>query len=130
MNIENIHIVTGRLVADPEMKATSEGVEYCVFRVAVNRGYVKKGEERKSDFFNCKAWRQTAVFINNYFKKGQLMRIVGEMQNNQYMKDDQKRDFYEIQVDSVGFCGNKSENTAPSNEGTMQEIPDEEGLPF
>ena len=133
MNIDNVITIYGRLVMDPELKATGEGVEYAVFRVAVNRSYAKQGEERKSDFFNCKAWRQTAVFIDKYFKKGQLVRVIGELQNNQYMKDDQKRDYYEIIVDSVGFCGSKSENAAAtkaaSESNTVEEV-DEEALPF
>ena len=38
----------GRLVRDPELKASGSGTEYCHFTIAVDREYTKKGEERKT----------------------------------------------------------------------------------
>ena len=39
-------ILTGRMVAEPELKTTASGIETTTFRIAVNRDYVKQGEER------------------------------------------------------------------------------------
>ena len=56
-------IMMGRIVTDLELKSTPQGVNVCTFRIAVDRNFQKKGEERKSDFFNVVAWRSNAEFI-------------------------------------------------------------------
>ena len=38
-------ILMGRLVADPELKTTPQGVNVCTFRIAVDRRFQKQGEE-------------------------------------------------------------------------------------
>lgn len=43
-------ILMGRLTADPELKTTPNGVSVTSFSIAVDRSYVKSGEERKADF--------------------------------------------------------------------------------
>ena len=62
-------VLMGRMVADPELKATNGGVSVVSFRIAVDRNYVKNGEERKADFFDIVAWRSTAEFVCKYFCK-------------------------------------------------------------
>ena len=77
-------IMMGRIVNELELKTTPSGATVCSFRIAVDRNYQKKGEERKSDFFNVVAWRATAEFINRFFGKGRMIMIEGEMQTRQY----------------------------------------------
>lgn len=72
----NKAILVGRLTADPELKASPSGVNVCNFTVAVDRRFVKEGEERKADFINCVAWRQTAEFISKYFTKGRMIGLI------------------------------------------------------
>ena len=47
----------GRLTGDPELKTTQSGVSVTSFRVAVDRAYRSKDQERQTDFINCVAWR-------------------------------------------------------------------------
>ena len=49
-------ILMGRITADPELKTTNTGVSVTSFSIAVDRNYVKQGEERKADFFNIVCW--------------------------------------------------------------------------
>lgn len=96
--------LTGRLVADPELKTTQSGIEVTSFRIAVNQNYVKQGEERKADFFNIVAWRQTAAFICKYFHKGYGIDVVGKLQSRTYVDNDgTNRYVVEVVADSVGF---------------------------
>ena len=60
--------MTGRLVADPELRRTQSGVSVTSFRIANDRD--GKGEEKETDFFDVVAWRSTAEFICKYFTKG------------------------------------------------------------
>ena len=110
-------ILTGRMVAEPELKTTPNGIETTTFRIAVNRDYVKQGEERKADFFNVVAWRQTAAFICKYFHKGDRINLVGNLQSRQYeAKDGSNRYVVEVVADNVEFpLSRKSDNNTAQN---------------
>lgn len=110
-------ILTGRMVAEPELKTTPNGVETTTFRIAVNRDYVKQGEERKADFFDVVAWRQTAAFICKYFHKGDGISLVGNLQSRQYeAKDGSNRYVVEVVAENVEFpLSKKSDNNSAPN---------------
>ena len=105
----NCAVIMGRLTADPELRQTPSGVSVTRFTVAVDRGYVKAGEEREADFINVVAWRQTAEFVSRYFQKGSMIAVQGSIQTGSYEKDGVKRYTVEISADNVSFCGSKSE---------------------
>ena len=110
----NSAVLMGRLVADPELKSTGNGVEYCNFTVAVDRRFNKQGEERQADFIDCIAWRQSAVFVEKYFHKGSMIAVQGYIQTDMYEdKDGNKRKSVKIVADNVSFCGSKNENNSP-----------------
>jgi single-strand DNA-binding protein len=96
----------GRICHDLELKSTPNGVPVLSFRLAVERNYQVKGEDRKSDFFNVVAWRNNAEFISRYFFKGRMILIDGELQTRQYIdKNNVNRDIVEIIVDHASFTG-------------------------
>ena len=66
----NVVAIIGRLVADPELKTTANGVNMARFRIACERSYTRQGEQRQADFLNVVAWRQTADFVCKYLLKG------------------------------------------------------------
>lgn len=113
----NKAILVGRLTADPELKATTSGVSVCSFTVAVNRRFARAGEERKADFINCVAWRQTAEFICNYFAKGRMIGLVGTIQTRDWTDNEGKKRYAtEVIVDEAYFTESKasSEGGAPA----------------
>ena len=131
----NSLIIKGRLTSDPELKNTSNATEYCDFTVAVDR-YAGKDKEKETDFIPCRAWRQTAVFVQQYFKKGQEILVGGEIRFDKYEKDGEKRTYSFVQVNRVEFCGGKKDNSQPNanapqnaNFEAMQPITSED-LPF
>ena len=141
----NCAVIMGRLTADPELRQTTSGVSVTRFSVAVDRGYVKAGEERKTDFINVVCWRQTAEFVSRYFSKGSMIAVQGSIQTGSYEKDGVKRSTFEIVADNVSFCGSKSESStggaprvsetaAPSfSNGSVDDfsaIADDDDLPF
>ena len=75
----NVVALMGRLVADPELRHTPNGVATCTFRIAVDRSFVRAGEERKADFIDIVVWRQTAEFVCKYFHKGNLIAVDGSI---------------------------------------------------
>ena len=107
----NSIIIMGRLTADPELRSTSSGLSVTSFTVAVDRGYVKAGEEKRADFIPVVAWRQTADFVSKYFRKGSMIAVQGSLQSRSYEdKNGNKRVAYEVIADQVSFCGSKADS--------------------
>ena len=106
-------ILMGRITADPELKTTNTGVSVTSFSIAVDRNYVKQGEERKADFFNIVCWRRTAEFVCRYFGKGSLIAVEGQLQSRQFQaKDGSNRYVVEVVADNVSFTGERRDNNA------------------
>lgn len=129
----NKWIGKGRLTANPELRKTPNGLDVTTFTVAVNR-YGSK--EMTADFINCTAWRNTAVFIHNYFAKGKEILIEGSLQTRTYQDKDtgKNRTAFEVVVERAEFCGNKdsggSEPTQTASTGFEAVVDDEGDLPF
>lgn len=101
-------IQTLRLVNDPELKTYGEDKKLVSFRGAVKKRF-KKSNDEPDNFFNYTAYGKTAEFIAKYFKKGQMMIIEGEINNNNYEKDGVKHYTNQIVIDTVEFSGSKSD---------------------
>ena len=105
----NIVALMGRLTHTPELKTTQNGTSVCSFSIAVDRTYTPKGEERKADFIDIVAWRQTAEFICKYFQKGSMIAIDGSIQTRSYQdKQGSNRTKVEVLANNVSFCGSKA----------------------
>lgn len=104
-------IMLGRITQDLELKTTPSGVSVLTFSIAVDRRFQTKGEEKKSDFFNCVAWRNEADFISRFWSKGKAILIEGELQNRSYTdKNGVTRYITEIIVDRASFTGEKKDS--------------------
>lgn len=137
----NCVTLMGRLVADPELKTTTSGKSVVNFRIAVDRSFVKQGEQRQADFITIVAWGSTADFVSRYFSKGSMIALRGEIQTRNYEdKDGNKRTAFEVVAREVSFCGSKNETNPGQNQAptTMsgpapddfEEIEVDEDLPF
>ena len=107
----NVVAIMGRLVADPELRTTPNGVNVVSFRIACDRNFARAGEQRQADFLDVVAWRQTAEFVSKYFQKGSLIAIDGSLQTRQYQdKNGNNRTAVEIVANNVNFAGPKGSN--------------------
>lgn len=99
-------IIMGRITRDLELRQTPSGVSTLSFTVAVDRNFVKQGEERQADFIACTAWRQQAEFISRYFEKGRMIALEGALRTRTYDdKNGVKHYITEVLVDNVSFTG-------------------------
>ena len=115
----NCAAIMGRLTADPELHTTGTGVQVCSFTVAVDRSFVKQGEERQADFIDVVAWRNTAEFVCKYFRKGSMIAVDGSIQTRNYEdKNGNRRKSTELIANNVNFCGSRNDGSAaPRAEG-------------
>lgn len=135
----NCVVLMGRLTANPELRQTSSNIAVVRFSIAVDRSFMRQGEERQADFINIVAWRQTAEFVEKYFKKGSMIAIQGHIQTGSYedKKTGDKRKTFDVIADSVSFCGSKTEVTGSMqptlSNGTNSDdfaVADDDDLPF
>ena len=107
----NVVAIMGRLVADPELRTTTSGINMARFRIACDRNFARQGEQRQADFFDVVAWRGQADFVCKYFQKGSLIVIDGSIQTRQYQdKNGSNRTAVEIVANNVHFAGSKNAN--------------------
>lgn len=106
----------GRLTKDPEIKLTSNQTQFCNFTIAVDRRFKDSNGQRQADFINCVAWKQTAVFIQKYFKKGNRIGISGSIQTRSYDKDGQKVFITEVLAEEAEFVEAQQQTTQPDNQ--------------
>ena len=109
-------ILMGRLTKDPEVRYTQNtNTLVANFSLAVNRRFVKEGEERQADFINIIAFTKLGEFCSKYFKKGQQVAIVGRLQTRNW-DDEQGQKHYatEVIAEEAYFADSKKES---SNDG-------------
>lgn len=116
MNADNLVILNGRLTRDVDLRQNQNGDSYGLFTVAVNRTYKDTNGERPADFHNCVANGKQAEVIAQYFKKGDMIGIVGELRDNNYMKDGVQQYGKQIKVDSFGFRNSNNQNSQNSGQ--------------
>ena len=114
--------LNGRLASDPEAGTTGSNVSYASFAVALERG---SGENKQTIFLDCVAFRQTADFVKQYFKKGDGINALGSINVRDWTdQSGVKHRKYEIIVSQVGFPqGGK----ARSNQNTGREAAPKNG---
>ena len=82
-------ILVGRLTRDPEQSYTASNLSIVKFSIAVQRQYKdSQTGERQTDFFDCRAFRQTADFVSQYITKGQLVAVDGRVEINKVASQD------------------------------------------
>ena len=119
----NKAILMGRLTKDPEVRYTQNTNSLvCSFSLAINRRFVKQGEERQADFINVVAWSKLGEFCSKYFKKGQQVGVIGRIQTRSWDdQDGKKRYATEVVAEEAYFADSKRdsdssfENTFGSN---------------
>ncbi len=116
-------ILMGRLTRDPEVRYTqTNNTLVASFSLAVNRRFVRQGEERQADFFNVVAWNKQGEFCSKYFKKGQQVGVIGRLQTRTWDDDKGTKHYItEVVAEEVYFADSKKdgESSGTSFENTF-----------
>ena len=131
-----------RLTREVETRYTqTNNTMVASFSIAVNRRFVKEGEERQADYFNIVAWSKLGEFCSKYFKKGQQVGIIGRLQTRSWEDDNgQKRYVTEVVAEEAYFADSKkddsvsndpnSNNIFGTDDGNDFEVTPSDDLPF
>lgn len=104
--------LVGRLTKDPEIRLTQNQTQFCGFTLAVDRRFKDANGERTADFINCIAWKERAVFIHKYFRKGNRIGICGSIQTRSYQDNGGNNVFVtEVLVDEAEFVESANKNS-------------------
>ena len=103
-------ILMGRLTKDPEVRYTQGDKPLAVARytLAVNRRFKRQGEQ-EADFIGCVAFGRDGEFAEKYFKKGQMVSIVGRLQVRSWDDSEGKRHWTtEVVIEEQHFAESKA----------------------
>ncbi len=105
-------ILMGRLAREPEVRYSqgTEPLAIARYTLAVNRRFKRQGEP-EADFINCVAFGKTGEFAEKYFKKGQMVSVVGRLQvRNWDDNEGKKRWTTEVIVEEQHFAESKKDS--------------------
>ncbi len=110
-------ILMGRLTRDPEVRYTqTNNTLVASFSLAVNRRFVRQGEERQADFINVVAWSKQGEFCSKYFKKGQQVGVIGRIQTRNWDDENgQKHYVTEVVAEEAYFADSKRDGDMGGN---------------
>ena len=83
------------------------------YTLAVNRRFKRQGEP-EADFINCVAFGKTGEFAEKYFKKGQMVSVVGRLQVRSWEDKD---------ATPILMGEGLSKTMAPRNPDSVDELP-------
>ena len=105
MSINRV-VISGNLTRDPEMRATTSGMQVLSFGVAVNdrRRNPQTGEwEDYPNFVDCTMFGTRAEAVSRYLSKGSKVAIEGKLRYSSWERDGQRRSKLEVIVDEIEF---------------------------
>ena len=122
----------GRITKDVELKTANSGKELTNFTVAVDRDYKDSDGNRPTDFVPCTAFGKSAVFLQQYFHKGDGVIIHGAWESRKYVdKDGNNRTAWEVKVRNIEFPPGKGKGSSDTSSAFMDEVDAYDGeLPF
>ena len=100
--------LVGRLTRDPELRYTSSNLANMRCSIAVDRQYVRDGEERGTDFISIVAFGNRAETMKKYLTKGSQIAVDGRIQTGSYDGADGKKVYTtDVIVENFQFLDSK-----------------------
>lgn len=127
-------ILTGRLTKNPEIRYTDNHKAVASLTLAVDDGKAQDGN-RKSQFIPVVAFSKTAELIDEHFKQGDPLTVIGRITVRNYTtKDGSRRYVTEVVASGIEFPLTRKvrDDEAPSSTTSAfsDYVPDDDELPF
>lgn len=118
--------VSGHLTRDPELRATTGGMQVLSFGIAVNdrRKNPQTGEwEDYPNFVDCTMFGTRAEKINRYLSKGCKVAIEGKLRYSSWERDGQRRSKLEVIVEEIEFLSRQQAAEPEPEDAYDEDIP-------
>ncbi len=114
----NSVVLVGRLTRDVELKKTKSNLSVATFTLACDRRFGRNqgdGSNQQADFISCVAWRQSADFLAQYGKKGNIVAVEGHISTRSYDGQDGKKVYVtEVTCENVQLLSRSERSEAPA----------------
>jgi len=126
MKDTNTVSLVGRLTRDAELTYTGGGFPVLKFAIAVNRSK-KEGDGwvDEASFFDVTVWGKMGESINKFLVKGKQVAVSGELRQERWEKDGDKRSKVIISAEHVQLLGDSSSThqvNSSSNHQTTKKV--------
>lgn len=119
--------LVGRITKELKLQKTNNS-EFVNFSIACRRRFKNNNGEYESDFINCTAFGASAKFLNDYFAKGDLVGLVGEIRTSKYEKNGETRYSTYVLVEEVHFVSSRSSSSREEDEEAKAIAEVDEGI--
>lgn len=122
-------ILAGNLVRDPELKYVGNGnTAVCEVSLAVNKKEKKNGEWVESvSYFDVVFFGRTAEVLGEYGRKGTPILVDGELRQDTWQQDGQKRSKVKIAGFSMQLLGSRYEGSESASRPAGGQRPEAAG---
>ena len=122
----NYIILIGNLTKDIEISYTPSQVAVGSFGIAVNKKFTSASGEKKESvlFIDCVVFKEQAVTLSKYVKKGSPLMVTGELQLDTWQdKQGNNRSKHKILVNSFQFLSSGEKKESQPNTEAEDSIP-------
>jgi single-strand DNA-binding protein len=110
----------GNATRDPEVRETNSGKQVANITLAVNK---KTGEQETVAFVDVVFWERTAEIVAQYVKKGTNLLVDGELVQDTWEQDGQKRSKLKVNAFKMVLVGRREDAPAPTPSVAIDETP-------
>ena len=130
MDINHV-VLVGRLTRDAELRYTNSGNAVANISLAINTRRRRDDQwVDEAHFFDAVVWGKTAESLSPYLTKGKQIGLEGELRQNRWEQDGQRRSKVEIftrNIQLLGSRGGDGAGAGPSPSGAPADRMGSEG---
>ena len=116
------------------MRYSQNNLPITNFTLAIDRRFVRQGEERQADFIPIVSFGKTAEFCEKYYRKGQQVLVVGRIQTRTWDDNEGRRRYItEVICEEAYFADSKRQDggARPDDFGYLPQMqPDGADSPY
>lgn len=112
--------LVGRAGGDPSVRTFESGSKVAEINMALTRP--GKDGKKETDWIQVKVWGKAAEVAEQYIKKGHLFGVTGELQQESWTKDGDKRSKIVVVARQLKLMQPKNEGNAQSEDTSDADI--------
>ncbi|MFW6368484.1 MAG: single-stranded DNA-binding protein [Spirochaetota bacterium] len=113
--------LVGRLTRDADVRVTQGGMQITKFGIAINRRR-KQGDQwvDEASFFDVVIFGRMGEAVSRYLTKGKQVGVDGELVQDRWEQDGQKRSKVEIYCNNIQLLGGRGEGGGDRPSGASE----------